>query len=490
MNPIWLWAIGGISIPVVIHLWNIRQGKTRKIGSVQLLAKTAQQRARSWQLTEWFLLLLRCLLLILLALLLAKPYWKTNEQKGWVLLEQQDVAQAYSHFKPLIDSLLNAGFTLHRFEKGFAEAELSAVLNKKNDTGIVNKSSYWQLVKLLVKQSSPGVPVYLFTGNRLNRFTGERPAVSISLTWKTFTQADSVQRFIADAYLGSNDSILLTIGETHPSYTAYHQQTIAANQPRQNEFILNVNNGSLRVSYANSEPVPVDTTTLRITLFANVFTNDVRYLQAVIESIKQVKKKRIDLSVANTKERLPAKQDWLFWLSDLSVPSNADARSIFTYQPGKTVSVHSTMYTNKPGVDIESAVYQQVAYTKTNAEIIWRDGSGSPLLTKEGTNAKQFYRFYSHFDPSWSELPWSSYFPEVIYELINADSRERMDTNDRRVIDESQLKLPLSNNTKTDIASANIDTTNAKSIVWIILFIVFCMERFFSYRIKKETRYA
>jgi hypothetical protein len=483
-------AAAGISIPVVIHLWNIRQGKTRKIGSIQLLARTAQQSTRSLQLTEWFLLLLRCLLIILIALFLAKPYWKTNTQKGWVMVEQEDAAQAYSHFKPLIDSLLNAGFTLHRFEKGFEETELSAVVNKKNNTEIINKPSYWQLVTLLDKQLSPGMPVYLFTGNRLNRFTGERPAVGILVTWKTFTYADSVQRFIADAYLGSNDSIIVAIGETHPSYTAYHQQTIAANQPRQNEFILNVNNGSLSVSYAGGEPIVVDTATLRITIFANVYTNDIRYLQEAIESIKQVKKKRIDLSVIHTKEQLPAKQDWLFWLSDISIPLNADARSIFLYQFGKIVTIHSIVYTDKPEADFESVVYQRVPYTKTNAEIIWRDGMGIPLLVKTRKNEKQLYRFYSRFDPSWNELPWRASFPELIDELIDPNAKERMDTCDRRVIDGSQVALPVSNNTKTNGVKANTNTTNAKHVVWIILFLIFCAERFFSFRIKKETVYA
>ena len=490
LEPIWLLAAGGIVIPVVIHLWNIRQGKILKVGSIQLLARTAQQRARSLQITEWLLLLLRCLLIVLLAFLLAKPYWKTNSQKGWVLMEEQDAAEAYAHFKPTVDSLLDAGYTFHLFEKGFTETELSTVLNKKRDTGLVDRSSYWQLIKQLDKTSLLGKPLYLFTGNRLNRFIGERPAVGISVRWKTFTHADSVQRFIANAYWGTNDSIILTIGESHPFSTSYHQQTIAADQPKQNDLVLNVNNGNLSVGYINSQPVPVDTATLRITIFANSFTNDARYLQAALQSIKQVKKKRMDISVIHSAAQLPVKQDWLFWLSDIPVPANNTAHSVFTYQSGKTVLLQSNMYISESGTDIQSELYQRIVYDKKNTENIWKDGTGSPLLTKESKDAKQFYHFYSHFDPSWNELTWSSSFPEWIYQLIETNPREKNDSNDRRIIDHAQINLPLLNTADINSTSVDIDNTNAKHIVWILLFIVFCIERFFSYRIKKETAYA
>ncbi len=490
LEPIWLLAAGAISIPVLIHLWNIRQGKILKVGSIQLLSTTAQQRARSLQITEWLLLLLRCLLIGLLALLLAKPYWKSSTQKGWVLMEESDAAQAYTHFKQLVDSLLNAGYTLHLFEKGFQESDLSTVLNKKVDTAIADLPSYWQLISLLDQQSLPGMPIYLFTGNRLSRFTGDRPAVGISVKWKTFTHTDSVQRFIADAYLGSNDSIILSIGETHPFATSFHQQVIAADQPTQNDFVLNVLNGNLSVSYGNGEPITVDTAKWKITIFANAYENDLRYVQAAIESIKQVKKKRIDLTVAHTASQIPAKQDWLYWLSDLPLPASIDARTIFMYQPGKNMPLRSNIVTHESGTDPASALYQRIAYTQTKASILWKDGTGSPLLTKENVQVQQRYHFYSHFDPAWNDLPWSPSFPQLIYGLMDTGNKKRISVNDRRVIDEAQLKLVSSPTANRHLPAANVTNTKAKQILWVLIFLVFCVERFFSYRTKKEKVYA
>jgi hypothetical protein len=64
-------------------------------------------------------------------------------------------------------------------------------------------------------------------------------------------------------------------------------------------------------------------------------------------------------------------------------------------------------------------LYKRISYQQDDAEYIWNDGFGNPILTKETNNNKQFYRFYSHFDPSWNDLAWNASFPQLIYELID-----------------------------------------------------------------------
>ncbi|MBC7652345.1 MAG: BatA domain-containing protein, partial [Deinococcales bacterium] len=102
LQPIWLWAIAGIIIPVIIHLWHIKQGKSLKVGSVIFLQESSKQQSSSLKISDWLLLLLRCLLIILLAILLAKPQWQqalqTNKQKGWLLINNTDFSETYKHF--------------------------------------------------------------------------------------------------------------------------------------------------------------------------------------------------------------------------------------------------------------------------------------------------------------------------------------------------------------------------------------------------------
>ena len=137
LQPIYLFAIAGILIPVIIHLWNIREGKILKVGSISLLQETARHQARSLKLKDLLLLLLRCLLIIILSFLLAEPVWKkqrssTNE-KGWVLIEKGGVAEAYQQYKAIIDSLKNAGFQFRYFNGGFPAQDWEKVLRVNDD---------------------------------------------------------------------------------------------------------------------------------------------------------------------------------------------------------------------------------------------------------------------------------------------------------------------------------------------------------------------
>jgi len=110
LQPIWLFGIAGIIAPVVIHLWNNKQGRVLSIGSIDFLDKTSLRKARSRRISDWWLLVLRCLLLILLALLLAGPFWKRRpdvDKKGWVMVTNGFKDRRLQEMK---DSLVAAGF--------------------------------------------------------------------------------------------------------------------------------------------------------------------------------------------------------------------------------------------------------------------------------------------------------------------------------------------------------------------------------------------
>ncbi|HVX51305.1 MAG TPA: BatA domain-containing protein, partial [Chitinophagaceae bacterium] len=95
LQPGWMYAAAGIALPVAVHLWNVRRGKVLKVGSVALLLQQTTKNTSSIQLHQLLLLVLRCMLMVLLALLLAKPLWVGNSRyaAGWVLLDKNDVPQ-------------------------------------------------------------------------------------------------------------------------------------------------------------------------------------------------------------------------------------------------------------------------------------------------------------------------------------------------------------------------------------------------------------
>ena len=73
-NPLFLYGIGAIAIPILIHLFNFRRYKTTYFSNVKLLQEILQKTKRESQLQHLIVLLLRVLGIVALAFAFAQPY--------------------------------------------------------------------------------------------------------------------------------------------------------------------------------------------------------------------------------------------------------------------------------------------------------------------------------------------------------------------------------------------------------------------------------
>jgi hypothetical protein len=73
VNPTMLWATAAIAIPIAIHLLLRRRPRAHAWAAMAWLAAAARIAQRNYRLTQLLLLLLRCLILILLALAWTRP---------------------------------------------------------------------------------------------------------------------------------------------------------------------------------------------------------------------------------------------------------------------------------------------------------------------------------------------------------------------------------------------------------------------------------
>lgn len=76
IQPTLLWGMLGLSIPVLIHLWNGKKGKVIAWAAFPWLDPKESQSSRSVKLENWLLLLIRILLVATLVVLLAGLIWK------------------------------------------------------------------------------------------------------------------------------------------------------------------------------------------------------------------------------------------------------------------------------------------------------------------------------------------------------------------------------------------------------------------------------
>src|SRR6187401_594471 len=89
-NPIWLWALAGLLIPIGIHLLSRKEGQVIRIGSLRHLQETNTQQFKGIRLNEIVLLILRCTLIILFVLLMSGlSFERVNKSEAkWVVIEK------------------------------------------------------------------------------------------------------------------------------------------------------------------------------------------------------------------------------------------------------------------------------------------------------------------------------------------------------------------------------------------------------------------
>ena len=376
----------------------------------------------SWsrRLSQRWLLLLRCVLLLALAALLAGPYWGQagagDARKGWVIeLGERDgvaagadaggevaggagAAQAgAAAYRLLIDSLVKAGYERHVLE---------------------DSVNYWDGFRVADRVAPAGIPFYIFTTGLAARFSGERPSTDRVVHWYTYTPADSVSHWVQGAWLSSPDSIRVLAGESRSTGSFYRWRSVAATA------------GLGGIGPATGS-VAVDTSILRITIYTEpAYRQDGRYVAAAVRALQSFTARRIQLLVTGS---LPAMQKgdsgWLFWLSSRPLPAGAAAH-VLRYEQGK----ERTVDTRIAGVELMKEVEATPADV---AMAVWRDGYGGGVLTLEEKADDRVYHFYSHFDPDWNGLVWSRSFPLLLGRLLFGEDHDVAE--DRRVLDPEQI---------------------------------------------------
>lgn len=505
-QSIWLWTATGIIVPVIIHLWNVRQGKTLKVGSIIFFKESATTRAKSLKLSHLLLLLLRCLLLIVMAVLIAQPFYvkqlNAQKEKGWILIEKKQVHEAYKKFKATIDTLIKSGYTFHYFKSGFKEAKFEDVLKMPVDTLAEPEASYWTVLKELDQKVPAKLPVYVFTDNSLRRFSGSRPEVSLNLHWHVFASPDTVSQWIEKAFKLTVDSLRLVIANSTHTATSYAYQNISS-RGTNNKFASISADGKIYVKYSDTsktvsnKAVELDTSALVITIYTDRFALDANYLRAAINAIKDFTRYKMRVAVVNNIQNIPANASWLFWLSEAPIPRGLIKNNVFLYEKGKIENLRSRIITeDKVPVTTTGDVrmYKSVSQKEsvTNGfNTVWKNGFGEPVLTVENSTAC-IYHFYNRFNPQWNDLTWSNQFPEIILNLLFGKKRglNFIDEADKRIIDVTQMQPVITPEHIVSRKESLSEKRDLSKVFWLIAFILFFVERIISSKTKKEIEHA
>lgn len=185
------------------------------------------------------------------------------------------------------------------------------------------------------------------------------------------------------------------------------------------------------------------------------------------------------------------KYNWLFWLANKPVEKAAPdmASNLFIYQTGKEQNTASWLSGGNGfevanyGAQVPS--YKLIPSPKNAGRLVWCDGYGHTILSAEKDKNFTLYRFYSRFNPSWSDLVWNDNFPHMLLTLM-ADNQPSAQSlkYDKRVLSTQQL-MPVIINSGQQTFAGMTDDTDLSHYVWLVLIVLFVSERFLSH--KKTT---
>jgi hypothetical protein len=479
LNPIWFTALAALSIPVVIHLWNIRPGKTLKVGSISIFEESSPASSRSLKLLDILLLILRCLLLALIAFLLAAPFWRRqtgDAAKGWMLIPRGYFNEAYKQYRGKVDSLTRKGYQFHYFNAGFPQEKLDEVLKNAPQRRGNDSTNYWNLAAHLDKQLPANIPAEVFVPNTTIHFQGNPAAVSHHFNWNTFTLADSVRTWLPNAWVTYNGGIRVVEGTSKPFGIAYQYAEIQ-NGNNNALFDVKTDNGktSVHLKDADSIQTAVDNREAILAIFTGNNDADANYLRAALEASTRFMLKRVLVKVYHQPEAIPANADWLFWLSDAAVQAKQAAHVLY-YATGKVSADHSWLVN---GDGEHPQLFKSIIANKTGEQPVWTDGFGNVVLRKKSSGNSEEYALYTHFNPTWNDLVWSDAFPNWLLQLLTPETAIAA-KYDTRLMDQQQLQTRMTEGRASFQTQAGI--VNLSSYVWFVLAALFFAERWLSHK--------
>lgn len=496
LNPIGLLAATAVLIPILVHLWRERTGKTLRIGSTSLLSNSNRSRSNSLRIHQWPLFLLRCLLVLLLAFLLAKPIWQRSPiagTNGWILVPKTERHLAYSQYKTLIDSLLAARWELHDLGEGFNTFTITQPLDTATGTGSREAGApriyiagevetadidTWALLSELDTRLPAAYPVQVFTSNRLAQYQGARPGTSLALQWHSYAPADTMITTNMAAWISPKQELKTLVQKASEAGISY--ATASAAVPPMD--------------------IAVDTSILHIALYPGNNAADARYLKAALEAIGEVNERRFGITTLNDNQSPAVPQHVIFQLTTappLPLSALREGGILFRYDTGRVSSLAS--WQQAAGVisiqAIDPPVYRYAA-GNSQGRPVWTLGNGQALLTVQDTAGKQVYHFKGRFTPAAGDLVWSPDFAQQLLPLVLATPATGLDT-DIRHIDNRQViptlrtaPRPIHTTGRSEATTGKEGQTDLTSLIALFIISVFAIERYIVYRQQNHSLHA
>lgn len=298
VNATYLFGLLGFIIPIAIHLWNKKEAKVIKVGSIQFVPNQDSNQSRSLQLNEVLLLLLRCLLLGLISFLMAG-----------LMIEEKSISKDVVLIDPELINDKRVQDALDTMSDKYEIRLLSEkipVYEQDNELS-VKPQGLWTLTNDINKLNTDSVVV--FTSQTISSTKGRRPEIDKPLSMVTIDPIEPLEYLAAAFQL--TDQYVLFYGVSDGISTTYTRQLVS-----ELPASIENNNGSLGLKGQNEQVILRKLDTLNVgILYEDQFLKDKTILEASIRAISEFTGFPIQLFSTRDTEKTK-NSDWLLWFSN------------------------------------------------------------------------------------------------------------------------------------------------------------------------------
>ncbi len=306
----------GILVPIAIHLWSRRKVVRVKVGSIKLLQESEPRQTNTLRPNELWLLLLRSLLLLLVALILAKPQFNSKTANRAILYLVEPSILTNEKMEDFLTSLPKDGIRL--LAEGFPEFDPSNPINM--DTVIPN---YWQLAREMETLATDSVVV--FAQGQLSGLQGKRPAIAGHIRWNVLNSEDSSNKTLAAFRQG--DSLQLLQMRSNAEVLQFSKKSI----PTANGMLDSIQTPSGKRPVTVAKPVKV------LLVYVDSLRREKDLISAAFKSVATFLERPVQVTTATQVDSLKlGYYDVSVWLG--VAPTAITEKVVLRYRPDAMAS--------------------------------------------------------------------------------------------------------------------------------------------------------
>lgn len=339
MPSFWWLAIPGLLLPFLIHLWNRKEGKRIKVGSIQWLELAEETKVSSLRFSELWRFLLRIFIIALFLFLLLRPFFfdqtKQPSQK-WLLLEPSLLSD--SRLEGVLDSLRQIGITFKTLDHQLQYIEdLSPLPNADSS------SNYWSILAQIAQEDFFPDTILVLAKAYQDRFKGSKPSLPFVVEWME-TPGKEKAYFLVNAW-PKDEELIILFGQSDEKGSFFEQKKLRPENkqtyhfPPYPEFVLSQNQTDQNWRIQTSNQILVSKEIQKkVYIYADKgFEDDRHFLEAGLKAVAQYTQTNLSIF---TEDDTSSNYDWIFWLSNRSPDSLllSKTRHLAIFKPNIPVS--------------------------------------------------------------------------------------------------------------------------------------------------------